>query len=238
MCLRVLSLLICILTSGMGASISGAVQCTTFQSPPTGSLSCSSSTASAGAVFHTGIGFPLDARVDTAVKDPSFANNIYPYANARLHYDAMFDLTVSGSGSGYVLPFLELHYVPDYRIYSVATAAFGPVAITSRYSSGIGYDSTLISCYFYCMIPVTFGVPIRLELTLDVETTTSYVGFPTDVPIVSSFAEASLKDIYVYNEAKQRVSDAITFTETPEPAYTALILASLAFAAIWSLMGR
>src|SRR5258708_3588258 len=248
MYLKALPLLICIPMSGVGASISGGVSCTGVPQQA-GSLSCSSSTASASSVFQTetslsGLALP-DIRVGTAASDPSFANNIYPYAHAWLHYDAVFDLTVSGSGGGYVLPVLEVHYTPDYRISSSATASFGPVTITGSDGLGGGLGGTLIGgCYLSCAIPITFGIPTPVELKLDVEASTGFALFPPDVRSAGSIAEAFLQDLYVFNEAKQRISGTVTFTEagtqvvTPEPSYTAPVLASLAFAGIWSMISK
>jgi hypothetical protein len=246
--LRALSLLICIPMSGLGASISGGVSCTGVPQHA-GSLSCSSSTASASSVFQTekslsGLALP-DVWVNTAASNPSFANNIYPYAHAWLHYDAVFDLTVSGSGSGYVLPILLVDYTPEPAISSTATASIGPQTVTGQSGFGGGLNGTLIGgCYLYCAIPITFGVPTPVELKLDVEASTGFALFPPSVRSAGSIAEASLQDFYVFNEAKQRISGTVTFTETgtqvvtPEPSYTAPVLASLAFAGIWNMIGK
>jgi len=238
--LRALSLLICIPMSGIGASISGGVSCTGVPQQ-LGSLSCSSSFASASAGFWS---LPLPtAEVVTAAQDPSFANN--SYAHAWLQYDAMFNLTVSGSGSGYVLPILLVEYTPEPAISSTATASIGPQTVTGQSGFGGGLNGTLIGgCYLYCAIPITFGVPTRVELKLDVEASTGFALFPPSVRSAGSIAEASLQDFYVFNEAKQRISGTVTFTEagtqvvTPEPSYTAPVLGTLAFAGIWSMISK
>jgi hypothetical protein len=79
-----------------------------------------------------------------------------------------------------------------------------------------------------------------LELKLDVSASTGFALFPPNVSSAYSFAEASLQDFWVFNQAGQRIPGTVTFTEvvTPEPAYTAPVFVSLAFAAIWRMTAR
>src|SRR5260370_21833490 len=149
---RALTLLMCIPMSGIGALISGGVGCSGVQHP--GSLSCSSPVASASAVFTNGTNFPglvlPDLRVDTAAINPDFAR-------AWLTYDAMFNLYVSGSGTGFIEPIMEVKYTPESALLAEALVSLGSVRI---YGSSTGGNRGGFS------IPITFGVNTLLELKL------------------------------------------------------------------------
>ena len=219
---RALTLLMCIPMSGIGALISGGVACAggSYQTG-SGPLSCSSPAASASAVFTAGI---LDVRVDTAANNPD-------YARAWLHYDAMFNLNVSGSGTGFIEPIMVVNYTPDPAISSYALVSLGSVQIIggSTYVNRSGFS-----------IPITFGVNTLLELKLEVDASTGFALFPPSVSFASSYADASLQDLWVLDQSGHRTPGTVTFTEvvTPEPSYTAPVFVLLAFAAIGSMIGK
>src|SRR5260370_38201760 len=108
----------------------------------------------------------------------------------------------------------EVHQRDDTAISSTATVSIGPQTVLGESGYGSGLNGTLIGgCYLYCAIPITFGVPTPVELKLDVEASTGFALFPPSVRSAGSIAEASLQAFYVFNEAKQRISGTVTFTE-------------------------
>jgi hypothetical protein len=139
------------------ASITGSVWCLGVPQQAL-SFSCSSPTASATALFTAG----LAVRVETSATNPSVAYG-------RLHYDAMFSLTVSGSGTGFILPIMVVSGTAEPALTSDASLSLGPIQW-----SGSGGPHYLESECYGCRIPVVSGVAMPLELKMDVYAGTGF----------------------------------------------------------------
>lgn len=226
--------LLFIFTGPIGAAtLTSNIHC--FDLPPVqpGQQSCAGPLDSASAAFTSNGPF-ADLRVDTAATRVTNVG-LPSGASASMTYNGLFLLNVDGVGSGFVLPIMTVTFYSEPAITSAGTARLGNVSLALSSTSNLGIGgggthSTAELCYF-CRIPITFGIPLPVDLFLSVDAGSYFGLFPPSVRAAQAVAGASIQDFWVFDSSGQRISNpSVTFVEaTPEPGTFGMVLLALAW---------